>query len=73
MIDAHTFAIWHYLITVKPCLTISFCKNLCVIGKNVIEWGQKNNKMIKIVEMTKMPTVNPLFSTNHSIETVNIW
>lgn len=47
---------WTCLITFKQCSTINFPK-IYVVGKICIEWGEKNNKMIKKVQKSKMPTL----------------
>ena len=57
----YIFAIWTYLTTVNQCLTIFFFRKLCVIGKISIRWSEKKNKTIEQMEMSEMPTVNPLF------------
>ena len=58
----YIIAISTYLTTVNQCLTISFFQELCVIGKISIRLSEKQHQTIEKVEMSKMPTVNPLFN-----------
>ena len=46
---------------VKPVLNNIFFQKLCVIKNMSIRWSEKNHKAIGKVEMSKRPTVNPLF------------
>ena len=57
----YIFAVLTYLTTVNQCLTIFFSQKLCVIGKIFIRWSEKKHQTIEKVDMSKMPTVNPLF------------
>ena len=44
-----------------PVLKNIFSQELCIIGKIPLDEAKKRNKTIEKVEMSKMPTVNPLF------------
>ena len=57
----YIFAILTYFTTTNQCLTMSFSQNLCVIGKIFIRWYEKKHQAIEKLDMSKIPTVNPLF------------
>ena len=57
----YAFAMLTYLTTVNQCLTIFFSQKLCVIGKIFFRCGEKKHQTIEKVDMSKIPTLNPLF------------